>query len=220
VPGARTALFPLGKREELEAGKERNKTGQVAIVVRVRLGVAAANKGVGSDRPAVAELRIPLRQHRTLVEPSGLQNAPDLGETAADIAHRAVKYDVPRQHIVETLVGERQCVGIGLTQAQSEAARGRLAASEVEAGGGAIDRLDGKAVLGEEQCVPADTATVPSLHETRLSGQPNRDMDDLALALMLNGRRLVLNSCSMGVFSGSTSAMKVRSPAAPAILVR
>jgi hypothetical protein len=23
---------------------------------------------------------------------------------------------------------------------------------------------------------------VPSLHETRLSGQPNRDMDDLALA--------------------------------------
>ena len=38
--------------------------------------------------------------------------------------------------------------------------------------------------------------------------------------LVLNGRPLVLNSCSMGVFSGSTSATKVRSPAARAILVR
>ena len=60
---------------------------------------------------------------------------------------------------VETLVGEGQCVSIGLAQAQSEAARGRFAASEVEAGGGTIDRLDGKAVLGEEQRVPADAAT-------------------------------------------------------------
>jgi hypothetical protein len=38
--------------------------------------------------------------------------------------------------------------------------------------------------------------------------------------LVLNGKPLVLNSCSMGVFSGSTSATKVRSPAARAILVR
>jgi hypothetical protein len=30
-----------------------------------------------------------------------------------------------------------------------EAARGCLAADEVEAGGGTVDRLDGKAVLGE-----------------------------------------------------------------------
>ena len=38
--------------------------------------------------------------------------------------------------------------------------------------------------------------------------------------LRLNGRPLLLNSCSMEVFSGNTSAMKVRSPAAQAILVR
>ena len=92
-------------------------------------------------------------------EPAGLQDAPDFGEAAADIAHRTVKDDVPRQNIVETLVGEGQRVGMGLAQAQSKAARGRLAASEVEAGRGTVDRLDGKAVLGEEQCVPADTAT-------------------------------------------------------------
>src|SRR5205085_6623272 len=47
----------------------------------------------------------------------------DLGKTAADIAHRAVEDDVPRQHVIETLVGERQCVGVGLAQAQSEAPR-------------------------------------------------------------------------------------------------
>ena len=38
--------------------------------------------------------------------------------------------------------------------------------------------------------------------------------------LVLNRRPLVLNSCSMGVFSGSTSAIKVWSPAARAILAR
>jgi hypothetical protein len=95
----------------------------------------------------------------TLVVPAGLQDAPDFGEAAADIAHRTVKDDVPRQHIVEALASEGQRVGIGLAQAQTEAARGRLAASEVEAGGGTVDRLDGKAVLGEEQRVPADAAT-------------------------------------------------------------
>ena len=54
---------------------------------------------------------------------------------------------------------ETRRVGISLAQAQSEAARGRLAASDVEAGGGTVDRLDGKAVLGEKQCVSADTET-------------------------------------------------------------
>ena len=51
--------------------------------------------------------------------------------------------------MVETLVGEGQRVGISLAQAQSKVARGRLAASEVEAGRGTVDRLDGKAVFGE-----------------------------------------------------------------------
>jgi hypothetical protein len=125
----------------------------------VRLGVTAAKEGVRGDRPVAAELRIALRQHRTLVEPAGLQDAPDLGEAAADLAHGAVKYDVPRQHIIEALGGEGQCVGIGLPQAYSEAGRERLAASKIEAGGGTVDRLDGKAVLGEEQRVPADAAT-------------------------------------------------------------
>jgi hypothetical protein len=125
----------------------------------VRLWVAAADEGIGGDRPAAAELHIALRQHCTLVEPAGFQDAPDFGEAAPDIAHRPVKDDVPRQHILEALVGEGQRVGIGLAQAQSEAARGCLAASEVEAGGGPVDRLDRKAVLGEEQRVPADAAT-------------------------------------------------------------
>ena len=75
--------------------------------------------------------------------------------------------------MVETLVGEGQRVSIGLAQAQSEAARGRFVASEVEAGGGTIDRLDGKAVLGEEQRVPADAATEVEhmLRAARLQGR-------------------------------------------------
>ena len=93
MPGAGAALLLLGQRQQLEAGEERGQAGQVAIVVRMRLGVAAADDGIGRDRPAARELRIVLRQHRALVEPTRLQNAPDLGETVADIAHRPVKDD-------------------------------------------------------------------------------------------------------------------------------
>src|SRR3954452_1214820 len=89
VPGTGSALLLLGQRQKLEAGKECGKARQVAIIVWVRLGVTAANEGVRGDRPAAAELRIALRQHSTLVEPAGLQDAPDLGEAAADIAHGA-----------------------------------------------------------------------------------------------------------------------------------
>ena len=78
---------------------------------------------------------------------------------ATDVAQRAVKDDVPRQHILETVVSKGQRVRIGLAQAQPKTARGRLAAREVKAGGGTVGRLDGKTVLGEEQCVPADAAT-------------------------------------------------------------
>jgi hypothetical protein len=42
----------------------------------VRLGVAAANEGVRRDRPAATELSIALRQHCTLIETAGLQDAP------------------------------------------------------------------------------------------------------------------------------------------------
>src|SRR6516165_1300955 len=87
VPGARATLLLLGQRQKLEAGEKRGKAGQVAIVVWVRLGIAAADESVRGHRPAVAELPIAFGQHRTLVEPAGLQDAPDLGETAADIAH-------------------------------------------------------------------------------------------------------------------------------------
>jgi hypothetical protein len=80
-------------------------------------------------------------------------------KTAANIAQYPVKDDIPRQHIVETLVSDGQRVRIGLAQAQSEAAGGRLAASEVEASGGTVDRLDGETLLSEQQCVPADAAT-------------------------------------------------------------
>ena len=44
-----------------KAGEEHGKAGQVAIEVWVRLGVAAADEGVGGDRPAAAELHIALR---------------------------------------------------------------------------------------------------------------------------------------------------------------
>jgi len=71
VPGARAALLLLGQRQKLEADEERRNTGQVAIVVRVRLGVTTADEGVRGDQLAAAELRIALRQHRTLVEPAG-----------------------------------------------------------------------------------------------------------------------------------------------------
>ena len=60
VPGAGAALLLLGQRQQLEAGEERSQAGQVAIVGWVRLRVAAADKGVGRDRPAAAELRIAL----------------------------------------------------------------------------------------------------------------------------------------------------------------
>jgi len=62
VPGARSALLLLGQRQKLEAGEECGKAGQVAIIVWVRLGVAAANEGVRGNRPAAAELPIALRQ--------------------------------------------------------------------------------------------------------------------------------------------------------------
>jgi hypothetical protein len=61
VPGARAALLLLGQRQKLKAGEERGKAGQVAIEVWVRLGVAAADEGVGGDRPAATELHIALR---------------------------------------------------------------------------------------------------------------------------------------------------------------
>src|SRR5580704_6423041 len=51
VPGARAALLLLGQRQKLEAGEKRGKAGQVAIVVRVRLGVAAADESVGGRSP-------------------------------------------------------------------------------------------------------------------------------------------------------------------------
>ena len=89
MPGARAALLLLVQRQKFEAGEEHGKAGQVAIVVWVRFGVAAADEGVRGYRPAAAELHIALRQHRTLVEAAGLQDVPDLGETAADIAQRS-----------------------------------------------------------------------------------------------------------------------------------
>ena len=61
VPGAWAALLLLGQRQKLKADEEHGKAGQVAIEVWVRLGVAAADEGVGGDRPAAAELHIPLR---------------------------------------------------------------------------------------------------------------------------------------------------------------
>jgi hypothetical protein len=45
----------------------------------------------GATGPAAAELSIALREQSTLVEPARLQDAPDLGDAAADIAHRTVK---------------------------------------------------------------------------------------------------------------------------------
>src|SRR4029077_5979727 len=60
--------------------------------------------------------------------------------------------------------------------AQSEAPRDSLAASEIKAGGGAVDRLDGKAVLGEEQRMPGDAAAAGEhmLRATRLQHRNQR----------------------------------------------
>ena len=60
MAGARAALLLLGQRQKLEAGEERGKAGQVAIIVRVCLGFAPADEGVRGDRLAAAELRIAL----------------------------------------------------------------------------------------------------------------------------------------------------------------
>src|SRR4029077_10291209 len=82
VPGSGATLLFLGQRQKLEAGEKSGKTRNGALVVRVRLGIAAADEGVRGDRPPAAELHIALRQHRTLVKPAALQDAPDLGKTA------------------------------------------------------------------------------------------------------------------------------------------
>jgi len=85
VPRAGSTLLLLGQRQKLETGEEGGEAGQVAIIVRVRLGVTAANEGVRGGPRAAAELPIALRQHSTLTEPAALQDAPDLGDAAADI---------------------------------------------------------------------------------------------------------------------------------------
>jgi hypothetical protein len=53
------------------------------------------------------------------------------------------------------------------------AAEFRLTASEVEAGGGTVDRLDDKTVLGEEQRVPADAATEVEHTRGRMADEPD-----------------------------------------------
>src|SRR5437763_16722275 len=55
VPGAGSALLLLGQRQKLEAGEECGKSGQVAIILWVRLGLTAANEGVRCARPAAPE---------------------------------------------------------------------------------------------------------------------------------------------------------------------
>jgi Plasmid pRiA4b ORF-3-like protein len=79
-----------------------------------------------------------------------------------------VKDDVPRQHIVETVVREGQRVGINLAQAQSKAARGRFAASEVEAGRGTVqqDLSYPRYVAGERNVPPEDCGGIPGSYET------------------------------------------------------
>jgi hypothetical protein len=52
MPRARPTLLFLGQRQQVEASEKRGKAGQVAIVVRVRLGIAAADESVGRDGPA------------------------------------------------------------------------------------------------------------------------------------------------------------------------
>jgi len=74
MPGARAALLLLVQRQKFEAGEERRNAGQVAIVVWVRLGVAAADEGVGGDRPAghnshIFRLRCPAALEQTGIHP-------------------------------------------------------------------------------------------------------------------------------------------------------
>ena len=54
--------------------------------MRVGVGIAAADKGVGRDRRSTAELCIAFRQHCTLVERAWLEDAPDFGDAATDAA--------------------------------------------------------------------------------------------------------------------------------------
>src|SRR6516162_10051198 len=95
--------------------------------------------------PAVATL-VPVLKER------GTHHVLDLG---CGVGRHALLF-AEHGFAVEAIDG----AAAGLDFARCEAAaRGRLTASEVEACGGTVDRLDGKAVLGEEQGVPANTAT-------------------------------------------------------------
>src|SRR6516162_6002313 len=66
---------------------------------------------------------------------------------------------IPRQDIIEADVGKRQRVGETLVQAHRQAARRGCLAYHREPDQAAVDRLDIEAVLGEQQRMPADTAT-------------------------------------------------------------
>src|SRR6267378_8138653 len=93
-------LYISGTRQDYSPLPYRTKRG--GRKRRTRSGSERSHRGRPAGRGRIA--------HRastacTLVEPTGLKDAPDLGETATDIAHRAVKDDVTRQYIVETLVG-------------------------------------------------------------------------------------------------------------------
>jgi hypothetical protein len=97
--------------ESSPAGKERGKTDEVAMW---RGGVAAAAIKVSGATGRLWPNCVSASAS-ALQSPPGLRMRQIFSERA-DIAHRAVKYDVPRQHIVETR-RRRQRVGIGLTQA-------------------------------------------------------------------------------------------------------
>src|ERR1700730_16874447 len=119
VPGTGLALQLLLQRQQLEAGEWRNQGRRIAIEMRVPgfLG-PVADKGVGGDGAASSVIDVARRQHRALVEGTGLQHAPDLGEAPPDIAQGPVVDHIPRQHKIEAAILERQRIGRSLAHAQ------------------------------------------------------------------------------------------------------
>jgi hypothetical protein len=63
---------------------------------------------------------------------------------------------IPRQHKIEAAIAERQRVGRSLAHAPRYTADPRAFAHNREAGRTAVDRLDGRPMLGENERVPAD----------------------------------------------------------------
>src|SRR5580704_18882903 len=81
----------LAESEQIKAGKQTDERRGIAIAMRVAFSFDLVDdESVRSDRAANAIIGMAGRQHRRLQQPGGPQHAPDLAQSAAEVAQRTV----------------------------------------------------------------------------------------------------------------------------------